>query len=239
MRLPVFRCSLVLGALALGAAWGAAATAAHPPTSLTLYEKADFAGRSVTFHSQVATARQAFAAHSARSVGLWTLCEGRDPASKCQTVTGSAPRLKIEPAIVRPGVDAVALYEEPNLKGRRTVYSFASDQPPPFQPKSARTWGGPWTLCDAAAGHCQTIAGEHSAAVEVQVATAQPGRTMAGSIFSLGDAPVTVWHLLVGSLPSHRVQRPTLLALWAAKAWRAFATAEWKVTLRPAKSAFS
>ena len=62
-----------------------------------------------------------------------TLCDGKDPASKCQTVTSQAATLKLLPAIVRPGVDAVALYEEAGLKARRVVYSCASDQPPPHR----------------------------------------------------------------------------------------------------------
>jgi hypothetical protein len=55
------------------------------------------------------------------------------------------------------------------------VYSFASDQPPPFRAKSARTWGGAWTLCDTAADHCQTVDGEHPAAVDIEVSQVQPG----------------------------------------------------------------
>ena len=176
MRSPVFHIALVLGALATGSAAAAASSAAHQPDSLTLYEKADFTGRHVTFHTATDTARQAFDAHSAKSVGLWTLCEGKDPTSKCQTVDGAAPKLKVEPAIARPGVDAVALYEEPGLKGRRVVYSFASDQPPPFKARSARTWGGAWTLCDAASDHCQTISGQHPSAIDVEVSQIQPGR---------------------------------------------------------------
>lgn len=176
MRSPVFRIALVAAALAAGSAALAAAKATHPSSSLTLYEKADFTGRRVSFHGPADTARQAFDAKSARSVGVWTLCEGKDPASKCQTVNGDAATLKIAPAIVRPGVDAVALYEEPGLKGRRVIYSFASDQPPPFKARSARTWGGAWTLCDASADHCQTIDGEHPTAVELEVSQVQPSR---------------------------------------------------------------
>jgi len=176
MRSPVFRSAVVIGALALAAGAAASAKTTQAPASLTLYEKADFAGRHVTFHSATSNALAAFTARSARSTGVWTLCEGREPASRCQTVNGPAPRLKVEPAIVRPGVDAVALYEEAGLKGRRVVYSFASEQPPPFAVRSARTWGGPWTLCDAAGGRCQTINGEHPEAVDIQVSQVQPGR---------------------------------------------------------------
>jgi hypothetical protein len=176
MRPPVFHFALVLGALAAGSALAAPPRTPSRPASLTLYEKAGFTGRHVTFHAAADTARQAFDAHSAKSVGVWTLCEGRDPASKCQTVDGPAPKLKVGPAIVRPGVDAVALYEEPGLKGRRVVYSFASDQPPPFKARSARTWGGAWTLCDAASDRCQTVNGEHPAAIDIEVGQVQPGR---------------------------------------------------------------
>jgi hypothetical protein len=177
MRSPVFRFAVLIGALALAAGADASAKTTPAPASLTLYEKADFAGRHVTFHSATDSAHAAFTARSARSTGVWTLCEGRDPASKCQTVNGPAAKLKVEPSIARPGVDAVALYEEAGLKGRRVVYSFASDQPPPFAAKSARTWGGPWTLCDAAGGRCQTISGEHPEAVDIQVSQVQPGRS--------------------------------------------------------------
>jgi hypothetical protein len=110
----------------------------------------------------------------AKSTGMWTLCEGRDPASHCQTVNGEAAKLKIEPAIVRPGVDAVALYEKPGLQGRRVVYSFGSDIPPPFKAKSARTWGGAWSLCDAA-GKCQVIDSESPVAVDIRVGVVKPG----------------------------------------------------------------
>ncbi len=176
MHAPAFRFALILGSLAAGSAALASAKATQAPPSLTLYEKADFTGRHVSFKVAADTARQAFDAKSARSVGVWTLCEGKDPASKCQTVNGDAAKLKIAPALVRPGVDAVALYEEPGLKGRRVVYSFASDQPPPFKAKSARTWGGAWTLCDTAGDRCQTIDGDHPAAVEIAVSQVEPVR---------------------------------------------------------------
>ena len=176
MRASVSRLALALGILAAGTALGAPPKAPHETPSLTLYEKADFTGRHVSFHGQAETAREAFDAKSAKSTGLWTLCEGRDPASKCQTVNGPVAKLKITPGIVRPGVEAVALYEEPGLKGRRVVYSFASDQPPPFRAKSARTWGGAWSLCDGDGGHCQVVDGEHPEAVDVKVARVTPGR---------------------------------------------------------------
>ena len=176
MRAPLSRLLLVVGSLAVASTAGAAAKAPHETPSLTLYEKPDFTGRHVGFHGQADTARQAFDAKSARSTGVWTLCESRDPAGKCQTVTGAAATLKLTPAIVRPGVDAVALYEEPGLKGRRVLYSFASDQPPPFPAKSARTWGGAWSLCDAAGAHCQVIDSERPAAVDVKVGLVKPGR---------------------------------------------------------------
>ena len=176
MRVPLYVHVLALGVLNAGSAMAAAPTVASATPSLTLYEKADFAGRHVIFHGPAENARQAFDAKSARSTGVWTLCEGREPASGCQTVTGPVAKLKIAPAIVRPGVDAVALYEEPGLKGRRVVYSFASDQAPPFRARSARTWGGPWSLCAADDGRCQVIDGERSEPVEIKVGQVKPGR---------------------------------------------------------------
>jgi hypothetical protein len=184
------RLVLVLGLAAAGAAGAAAKAppAKAPPAkaapakpaseapSLTLFELPDFAGRHSTFRGGVETVHQPFTAQSAKSTGLWTLCEGRDPASKCQTVNGSAPKLKIEPAIVRPGVDAVALYEKPGLQGRRVVYSFGSDIPPPFKPRSARTWGGAWSLCDDASGKCQVVDSERPVDIQVQVGLVKPGR---------------------------------------------------------------
>ena len=175
MRTPLSRFVLVLGLLVGGSAT-ASATLPHEKPSLTLYEQAGFLGRRVTFHAAAETARQAFVAHSARSTGVWTVCDGHTASSKCQTVNGPASSLKLEPAVVRPGVDAVALYEQPGLKGRRAVYSFASEQPPPFRPKSARTWGGPWSLCDAATGHCQIVDGERPVAVDIEVGLVKPGR---------------------------------------------------------------
>ena len=175
MRASVSRLILALGILAAGSAAGAPAKPPHQTPSLTLYEKADFTGRHASFLGQADTARQAFDAKSAKTTGLWTLCEGRDPASKCQTVNGAVAKLKIIPAIVHPGVEAVALYEEPDLKGRRVVYSFASDRPPPFPARSARTWGGPWSLCDADGGRCQVVDGEHPSAVDVKVGLVKPG----------------------------------------------------------------
>jgi hypothetical protein len=178
MRPPVSRIVLVFGVLAAGSALAATtAKPAHDAPSLTLYEKPDFSGRHVTFHSPSEAALKTFPAHSAKSVGTWTLCDGKDPASKCQTVTSEAATLKLLPAIVRPGVDAVALYDEPELKGKRVIYSFASDKPPPFKAKSARTWGGAWSLCDAATGKCQVIDGERPAAVDVEVGVVRPGRS--------------------------------------------------------------
>ena len=188
MRVPLYVHALALGALSVGSAMAAAPTAAPGTPSLTLYEKADFAGRHVTFHGPAENARQTFDAKSARSTGVWTLCEGREPASGCQTVTGPVAKLKIAPAIVRPGVDAVALYEEPGLKGRRVVYSFASDQPPPFRTRSARTWGGAWSLCDAG-GQCQVIDGERPEAVEIKIGQVRPGRPPARLQIAMAPPP--------------------------------------------------
>ena len=174
MRSQISRTAFVLGLLAVGAA-GATAKPSPEAPSLTLYERADFTGRHAVFHAGAETARQAFIAHSAKSTGVWTLCEGRDPASKCQTVNGPAAKLKIEPAIVRPGVAAVALYERPGLQGRRVVYTFGSDIPPPFRARSARTWGGAWSLCDGA-GKCQVVDSERPVAIDIQVGLVKPGR---------------------------------------------------------------
>ena len=189
MRVPLFAPVLALGVLAAGSAMAATVKSAPATPSLTLYEKIDFAGRQVTFHGPAETARQAFDAKSARSIGVWTLCEGREPASGCQTVTGPVAKLKIAPAIVRPGVDAVALYEEPGLKGRRVVYSFASDQAPPFRARSARTWGGPWSLCAADDGRCQVVDGEHAEAVEIKVGQVKPARPPQRLQLSMASAP--------------------------------------------------
>ncbi len=179
---------VVLGILAAGSA-AATGTAPHKGPSLTLFERPNYLGRHISFHAAAETARQAFVAHSARSTGVWTVCDGRAATSKCQTVNGDAATLKLEPAVVRPGVDAVALYEQPDLKGRRVIYSFASDQPPPFAARSARTWGGPWSLCDAASGRCQVIDGERPVAVEVQVGLVKPGRSAGRVQLAEASAP--------------------------------------------------
>ena len=166
----------VAATTAASASTAAAATAGRIGTgqSLTLYEHPSFQGRHAVYREPSADLGSlGFTARSARSTGLWTLCDGRRLESRCQTVNGAAAKLKLEPAIVRPGVDAVALYERPGLKGRRVVYSFPSDQPPGFKPRSARTWGGPWSLCDAR--RCETIDGAKARAIDVNVIAVQPG----------------------------------------------------------------
>jgi membrane-bound inhibitor of C-type lysozyme len=168
---------LALGAvIATAAAPASAADNAKAGQSLTLYEQPSFQGQHVTYRGAAADLTdQGFTARSARSAGLWTLCEGRALTSRCQTVNGAAARLKLAPAIVRPGVDAVALYEKPGLKGRRVVYSFSSDQTPGFRPRSARTWGGPWSLCDASGGRCEIIDGAKAHAIDIDIAAVRPG----------------------------------------------------------------
>ena len=188
MRLQLSHTAFFLGLLAAGAA-GATTKPPSETPSLTLYERADFSGRHAVFHASAETARQAFTAHSAKSTGLWTLCEGRDPASKCQTVNGPAAKLKIEPAIVRPGVAAVALYEKPGLQGRRVIYSFGSDIPPPFKARSARTWGGAWSLCDAG-GKCQVVDSERP------VAVVEHHRQGLAVLAGVGHAPDLRWRRL-------------------------------------------
>jgi membrane-bound inhibitor of C-type lysozyme len=148
-----------------------------------------------------------FTARSAISTGLWTLCEGRKAAGRCQTVNGAAAHLKLEPKIVRPGVDAVALYDKPGLRGRRVIYSFASDLPPPFRPRSARTWGGPWSLCASGARGCEVVDGVRPN-LDLDVVAVRSGRA-AIPIAMTGPAPASA-HPARPSPPA----RPSSLA-WA------------------------
>lgn len=165
---------LALAAIAV-VAWATGPVAAQAST-LTLFAGRGFQGEQITYAGGgTSTVRSGFKADSAISTGLWTICDGREPTSRCQTINGAAPQLKLEPTIARPGVDAVALYERPGLKGRRVVYSFASNRPPPFRARSARTWGGPWSLCAAATGRCRTVDGRN-ASLNLDVAAVRPGR---------------------------------------------------------------
>ena len=127
---------------------------------LTLYSEPGLRGRHATFKTaSLDVERQGFMARSAASTGIWTLCEGAEVASRCQTVDGQVGELRLAPQIVRPGLNALALYDQPGLKGRQVVYSFAADRPAPFHARSARTWGGAWSLCQRAFKHCQTLDG--------------------------------------------------------------------------------
>ncbi len=117
--------------------------------------------------------RQGFVARSASSTGMWTLCEGGEVVSRCQTVDGQAPELRFAPQLVRPGLNALALYEQPGLRGRSIVYSFPADRPAPFHARSARTWGGPWSLCERGFQRCQTLDGK-SATLDFVVGAVRP-----------------------------------------------------------------
>ena len=166
---PVLSAALMLAA-------GASGAAASDAPSLILFSGLGFKGRPLAYDAGSEQPVPAgFEARSAVSTGLWTLCEGRRAASRCQTVNGAAAELKLEPRIVRPGVDAIALYEKPGLLGRRVIYSFASDRAPPFRPHSAKTWGGPWTLCAGGQGRCETVDGAR-ASLDLDVASVRPGR---------------------------------------------------------------
>ena len=165
---------------------------------LTLYSEPGLRGRHATFKTaSLDVERQGFMARSAASTGIWTLCEGAEVASRCQTVDGQVGELRLAPQIVRPGLNALALYDQPGLKGRQVVYSFAADRPAPFHARSARTWGGAWSLCQRAFKHCQTLDGrmanldlvveavrpetdapdDRTSAVQLEPVTSHPSRT--------------------------------------------------------------
>ena len=167
---------LVLPAVALAAAPSPTAAIAKPSANLlTLYSEPGLRGRHAAYRAaSFDVERQGFAARSAVSTGLWTLCEGGEVASRCQTIDGQAPELKLSPEIVRPGLNALALYDQPGLKGRQVIYSFPADRPAPFHARSARTWGGPWSLCDQGFKHCQTLDGR-SQSLDLVVAAVRPG----------------------------------------------------------------
>ena len=164
-----FRRLVLAGALlglalpCLAAASAASSQPAAAPAGagvLTLYSEPGLRGRHATYKkASLDVERQGFMARSAASTGLWTLCEGGEVVSRCQTVDGQVGELRLAPQIVRPGLNALALYDQPGLKGRQVVYSFAADRPAPFHARSARTWGGAWSLCQRAFKHCQTLDG--------------------------------------------------------------------------------
>ena len=172
-RPPARGAALLSFAIALCVAlpFTASAAAPRPPASaaapsaagsnlLTLYSEPGLTGRRATYRTaSLDVERQGFVARSAASTGMWTLCEGGEVASRCQTVQGRTPELKLSPQIVRPGLNALALYDQPGLKGERVVYSFPADRPAPFHARSAQTWGGPWALCERGFKHCQTLDG--------------------------------------------------------------------------------
>jgi hypothetical protein len=164
-----------------------AALAAPPPPSgtaanvLTLYAEPGLRGRHAVYKAASNDVdRQGFVARSAASTGLWTLCEGHQVASRCQTVQGAAPELKLAPEIVRPGLNALALYDQPGLKGGSIIYSFAADRPAPFHARSARTWGGPWSLCERDFKRCQTLDGARQD-LDLVVAAVRPAPDVAAS----------------------------------------------------------
>ena len=157
-----------------GAPSPAAALAAASHDVLTLYSEPGLKGRHASYKAaSFDLERQGFAARSAASTGMWTLCEGAEVASRCQTVNGPTPELKLSPQIARPGLNALALYDQPGLKGRQVIYSFAADRPAPFHARSARSWGGPWSLCDRGFQRCQTLDGR-SQSLDLVVAAVRP-----------------------------------------------------------------
>ena len=172
-------------------ATGTASPATAAP-SLTLFADPNLKGRRITYRTaSIGVERQGFAARSASSVGVWTMCEGGEVASRCQTVDGQIPELRFSPQIVRPGVNALALYAQPGLKGLRVIYSFPADRPAPFHARSARTWGGPWSLCERGFHHCQTLEGS-SQDLDLVVAAVRPEPVAAGvqsAAFAVASAP--------------------------------------------------
>jgi hypothetical protein len=179
-----------------------ARTASATPGVLTLYSEPGLKGRHATYKAtSLDVERQGFAAQSAASTGMWTLCEGGQVASRCQTVDGVAPVLKLSPQIVRPGLNALALYDQPGFKGRSIIYSFPADRPAPFHARSARTWGGAWSLCDRGYKDCRSIDGR-SQTLDLVVAAVRPEPAAA-----MAQTPVA---LPVAALP--HAPRPTHVA---------------------------
>ncbi len=159
---------------------------------LTLYSEPGLRGRHATYKTATQDVeRQGFVARSAASTGMWTLCEGGEVASRCQTVQGQAPELRLAPQIARPGLNALALYDQPGLKGRRLIYSFAADRPAPFHARSAQTWGGPWSLCERGFKHCQTLAGR-TPSLDLVVEAVRPEADSAEAQASEAASPTPV-----------------------------------------------
>jgi hypothetical protein len=192
----------------------AAPARAAPPTaadSLTLYSEPGFKGRHATYHfAAVEVERQGFVARSAASSGMWTLCEGGQVVSRCQTVNGQASELRLAPQLVRPGLNALALYDQPGLKGRSIIYSFAADRPAPFHARSARTWGGPWSVCERSFKRCQMLDGK-SASIDLVVGAVRPERATASTP---APAPVNVRPLPVKTqgAPAAKAMKPAPLS---------------------------
>ena len=167
------------------------------PGVLTLYSEPGLKGRHATYRTASRQVeRQGFIARSAASTGMWTLCEGAEVASRCQTVDGRASELKLAPQIVRPGLNALALYDQPGLRGRQVIYSFPADRPAPFHARSARTWGGPWSLCDRDFSNCRTIDGR-SQGLDLVVASVRPEAAAAG------EPPASIPIARVRGAPPH------------------------------------
>ena len=217
--LPLVAMVLALGAPLTGQAASAAegkAPSTPPPkaatptlaasaNTLTLFSEPGFGGRRAVYHTPaVEVERQGFAARSAFSTGMWTLCEGGQVVSRCQTVDGQAPELKFAPQLVRPGLNALALYEEPGLKGRRIIYSFAADRPAPFHARSARTWGGPWSVCERDFQRCQTLDGK-SASLDLVVGAVRP---KPGGVRADAPAAAPVIPVRAVNIPTPRAPKP-------------------------------
>lgn len=207
----------LLGLSAPGPALASPAPAPQPAATasnvLTLYAEPGLKGRHATYRQvSLDVERQGFVARSAASTGMWTLCEGGEVASRCQTVDGVAPELKLSPQIARPGLNALALYSEPGLKGDRIVYSFAADRPAPFHARSARTWGGPWSLCDRGFKRCQTL-DSRMQDLDLVVAAVRPapetGLTAPGAAPAVQPPPVRAAQARISTVPPHRIPRPT------------------------------
>jgi hypothetical protein len=202
--------------LGLGLPFAAHAAASHGPAAsalpaattpgvLTLYSDPDLKGRHATYKTtSLDVERQGFVARSAASTGMWTLCEGGEVASRCQSVDGQAPELKLSPQIVRPGLNALEIYDQPGFKGHRIIYSFPADRPAPFHARSARTWGGAWALCDRGYRSCQSIDGR-SQNLDLVVAAVRPEPAAA-----IAQTPVilpaeTPAPILVAAKPTRKV----------------------------------
>jgi hypothetical protein len=180
--------------------------------TLTLYSEPGFKGRHATYHfASVDVERQGFVARSAASKSMWTLCEGGEVASRCQTVNGQTPELRFAPQLVRPGVNALALYDQPGLKGRRVVYSFTADHPAPFHARSARTWGGPWSVCARRFHGCQTLDGK-ATNLDMVVGAVRPDPVIAISVSDPLPQVIQTAPVKAPSVHVHKVAKPVVLA---------------------------